>query len=80
MEPKSLKEILSEVFTDDREKQKEDIFRRVLEYLRQDYPDRDIRIENSYVKIDGRYVMNMDGYNLLQLLTDLCYALKDELL
>lgn len=80
MEPKSLKEILSEVFTDDREKQKEDIFRRVLEYLRQDYPDRDIRIEKTYVKIDGRYVMNMDGYNLLQLLTDLCHVLKDELL
>lgn len=60
-----------------------EIFRTVIEKMRDQYPHRNISIrDTSYgtiVSIDGEDKFNITGYCLLYNLQRLCKALKDEL-
>ena len=55
------------------------IFKELLEHFQEKYPHRQIKMMGYLISVDGEYVCNTDGYNLLYCVTKLTEALACEL-
>lgn len=55
------------------------LFREVLNQMAETYPQRDIKMVDTLVYIDGESRFNTDGYRLLYNIKRLADALEDEL-
>lgn len=64
----------------ERDRKEVEMFKEVLNYFVERYPSSRLEMRGTIVRVNGKDVFNMDGWNLLFNLKRLCEALKDELL
>ena len=64
----------------ERDRKEGEMFKEVFNYFVERYSSSRLEMRGTIVRVNGKDVFNMDGWNLLFNLKRLCEALKDELL
>lgn len=64
----------------ERDRKEVEMFKEVFNHFVERYPSSRLEMNGTIVRVNGKDVFNMDGWNLLFNLKRLCEALNDELL